>query len=134
MKKVYLAIDPGREKCGLAVVDSEGVPQLLKAIVIAEFATTVIELLQEYSFTEILVGSGTGRKEFVAIFRENFPAKKIIIVNEKNTTILGKTLYWQYNQPKGWRKLIPVSLRIIPEPVDAYAALAIALRWLQSEK
>ena len=134
MKKAYLAIDPGREKCGLAVVDGEGAPQFLKAIGIEDFAATVIKLLPEYSFAEILVGSGTGRKEFLAIFKEILPAKKIIIVNEKNTTLLGKTLYWQYNQPKGWRKLIPVSLRIVPEPVDAYAALAIALRWLQGEK
>lgn len=134
MKKRYLAVDPGREKCGLAIVNEEGQAQWLQILNVDEFETRLKCLLVEGSFNEILLGSGTGKDALLKIFHKLMTGKKIIIVDEKNTTLLGRELYWQYNPPKNWKRLLPEKMRPISEPIDCYAALAIALRWLQENK
>lgn len=125
----YLAIDPGRDKCGLAIVDEAYLPKKLLAIEIDVFSKQLKALANEFVFEKILLGSGTGKEFFIQIIEAIFPDKEIVIVDERDTTFLAKKLYWQYNQPVGWRKFMPQGLLTVPEPVDAYAALAIALRW-----
>ena len=58
----------------------------------------------------------------------------VILVDESNTTLQASELYWRKNKPSYWQSLLPIRWRSLPEPVDAYAAWAIALRFLQNTK
>ena len=135
-KKYILAIDPGKEKCGLAVVDDGGNAQLLKATPLQEFVATVQNICKEFVLECILLGDGTGSKDFAQKLKEvvGMNSLAIEVVDETNTTLLARELYWQINPPKGWRRLLPQSLLIVPEVIDAYAALAIAKKWLAKKK
>lgn len=130
-EKFILAIDPGKEKCGLAVVDKFGNAKLLKALLLEEFTKEVKYICKNFAIERILLGDGTGSREFQKKLEQFVNLDLIEVVDEKNTTLLARALYWQINSPKSWRRLIPKNLLIVPEVIDAYAALAIAKKWLE---
>jgi hypothetical protein len=119
---VVLGVDPGRH-VGLAWVDARGA--LLRGEVVEEADLTLLEV---GAGVAIALGSGTGSK--AARSRLEAAGRIVTLVDERATTEEGRRLYWRDHPPRGWRRCIPVGFRPPPAAVDAYAAYAIALRWL----
>lgn len=132
--KTVLAIDPGSSKCGLAVVhrDDQGRLHLLwRRIAPREaLADAICSALAEQPYSLVIVGSGTKSKDIVHVVRENLPGMGILVVDEKDTTLNARERYWEYNPRRGWRRLIPATLQLPPEPVDDFVALILAERVL----
>ena len=61
-------------------------------------------------------------------------AKTLEVVDEYYTTQLARKEYWQARPPKGWRRLLPVSMQVPPEPVDDFVAVLLAQRYLNSRR
>jgi hypothetical protein len=51
-------------------------------------------------------------------------------VDERETTLRARALYFADHPPRGWRRLIPLGLQLPPRPIDDYAAILIARRFL----
>ncbi|MCX7994079.1 MAG: hypothetical protein N2651_10490 [Fimbriimonadales bacterium] len=81
--------------------------------------------MAEHAPGRFLVGSGTGAKRLLSQLRNWFPDTPWEAVEERNTTLQARELYFLYHPPRGWRRLLPKGMRIPPEPYDDYAALAI---------
>ena len=131
-----IAVDPGRDKCGIAVVAPDGAILHHTIVPTAMVGETVDVMARDHHARRILVGAGTtsrGAVEAISVFR---PRNDILIVEEANSTLEARTLYWVDNPPGCLQMLIPAGLRIPPRPVDDYAAVVIARRFLaqQSEK
>lgn len=129
-----LAVDPGREKCGVAVV-SKNAGVLWQAVLPTESTVSkVAELSKDYHSDVILVGNGTSSQTMQRQLQEEFADTSIIVqtVNEYRTTDLAKIRYWQDNPPRGWRCLLPTSMQVPPVPVDDYVAIILAERYLNS--
>ncbi len=75
----------------------------------------------------VAVGNGTHSKNFTAQVRANLPCE-IVIVDEKNTTLEARRLYWQIHRPRFLMRLIPQGLRVPDRILDDLAAWAIAIR------
>ncbi len=132
----YLALDPGTRKVGVAIADVQaGEPLLLyRAIVPMEsLPEKLSEWLAHYQPDRLLIGGSTGSKRVLNLLRERFPSLEWEVVEERDTTLQARELYFRYHPPRGWRRLLPKGLRIPPEPYDDYAALALILRALRSE-
>lgn len=127
---IAIGIDPGREKCGLALVHS--VRGVLKIQVVpTSHLFNAVALLSELGQTEIVViGNGTGANQFLIPLAAKY---QLQIVDETHTTELARQRYWQDHPTQGWRRLIPTGLQVPPEPVDGYAAVIIAERWLEQQ-
>lgn len=128
---VAIGIDPGKAKCGVAVVgEKSGV--LWKGIVSAsDVGQRVVKLLNEFGANAIIVGGGTGSREVVKWLTEAGVAKHLLITaDERFTTLEARRRYFQEHPPKGWRRLIPISLQTPPEPYDHYAAILLAERYI----
>lgn len=127
---VIAAIDPGREKCGLAVVDESG--EVLDQEVVATVWLTdeLAERVRRYSPARILIGNGTTGKEAEARVREAFPEITVESVNEYRTTDDAKRAYWKAHPPTGWRRFFPASMQVPPVPVDDFVAVLLAQRYL----
>lgn len=127
---LVLGVDPGREKCGLAVVDkSRGV--LWHEIVAApELAAAVQTLVGRYSPDQVVMGNGTAHKRARESLQRQCPAVAVTFVDEYRTTDAARQRYWRDNPPSGWRRLWPLSMQVPSEPVDDYAAIIIAERYL----
>lgn len=134
MERTVLAIDPGSSKCGMALVrrNPEGEIYLLwRAIsprdqVIARMA----EAQGVHPYSLVVVGKGTTSKSLVSDVREAYPSSAILLVDETDTTTQARERYWEHNPRKGWRKLLPSTLQVPPEPVDDFVALILAERVL----
>jgi RNase H-fold protein (predicted Holliday junction resolvase) len=129
MNAPVIAIDPGREKCGVAVVDWEG-KILAHCIVVPEkIAEAVGEQLKDHQAELIILGDATASREAWELLQSTFPQVQVISVPEKNSTLEAREIYWRENPPSGWRKIVPLSLQVPPVPIDDYAAVVLALRY-----
>lgn len=130
--KLFAAIDPGRRKCGVAVMDGAG-RTLEKTILRRDvFEEGMKELLSRHAGVEAFaVGSGTAGGEVAALLRKIIPGVEIVFVEEKDTTRLAKEIFFRENPKKRYLGVFPFSLFLTQPEVDAYAAVAIGKRFLR---
>ena len=131
MTKLYLGIDPGRSKTGLALVD--GVGKIIK-LHIAEsqnIDNEIVEFIKNSCPVQIVLGNGTNSRNICEAVQIVLPYVKVTVVEEAHSTEEARTLYWQENPPKGLKKLIPLGLLVPPVPLDAYAAVILVRRFLE---
>ena len=127
---VIISIDPGKAKCGIAVVNSSG--EVLKRKVVS---TTIIveklsEFINKYSAEKFLIGSGTFSKTVKKMITDLLPNITIEVVDEKHSTEVARKLYFKEYPPKGIFKIIPLGLQIPPVPYDDFAAVVLAKKYL----
>jgi len=127
MNDLFLAIDPGTEKCGLALMRRDASVLLRESVPSEKIAERVAEILkQEAGVRTIAVGGGTGSKSIIEkICSSSAPGVEVRKVREYNTTMTARKIYFEENPPRGLLKLLPAGLRVPPRPVDDYAAVAI---------
>jgi RNase H-fold protein (predicted Holliday junction resolvase) len=133
-RRTVLAIDPGSSKCGMALVrrDDEGEVHLLWRKVSKKDALlkNIDDANSVERFSMVIVGSGTTSKDIVHAVREKLPSMGILVVDEKDTTLQARERYWEHNPRRGWRRLLPSTMQVPPEPVDDFVALILAERVL----
>jgi hypothetical protein len=123
-----LAIDPGRGKCGLAVVTRTGEVRARKVVEVGELGEAVRALAADPGWDMVVIGRGTGGHAVRRVL--GGLGIDVVDVPEAGSTLEARKLYFRYNPPTGWRRLLPAGLRVPPEPVDGYAAEVIARRYL----
>ena len=133
MEGSIIAIDPGREKCGIAVVhQQEGV--LYRAVVTLEHLPGEISrLLNTYAAALIVLGDGTAHGYIKTLLESSLADTPIaiILVDERYSTDEARQRYWRDNPPQGLKRLIPLGLQVPPGPIDDYVAVILAERyWL----
>lgn len=132
--KVVLAVDPGSNKCGLALVerDASGDQKLLWRTIcpVETLGEAYQEAVKIKSLSLVIVGNGTKSKDVVHILRELNPSIGILLVDEHETTMQARERYWEHHNRRGWRRFIPATLQVPPEPVDDFVALILAERVL----
>lgn len=133
MKNEILAIDPGREKTGIAILKNSDVLEH-KIINSEELVQIIKSLLEKYIIKTIVMGNGTSSKKKYDLLKREFIDRDIVLINEYRTTDEARKLYFQENPPKGWKKLIPLGMQVPPVPVDDYAAIVIGRKYLKDNK
>ena len=134
--KYYLAIDPGREKCGIAVLQEDGEIIFLQCCYTVALEEAVSQLLQKHAVDICLVGDGTGSglvRERIGKLLQKSNNCDMMLIDEASTTEQARALYWRANPPSGWRRLLPLSLLVPPKPIDDWAAVVMAQRWLKKK-
>jgi len=130
---LLLAIDPGRAKCGLAVVrgpEKEGDSPvcLERRVVETERLTLAVgEILRRRpEIARFLLGNATHSATLRKALSDVFPQMPLELVNEFNTSARARARYVQENPAPGWRRLLPLGMRSPEVPYDDYAALLLA--------
>lgn len=119
-----MAIDPGRRRCGLAVCDAGGTRA--KAVVAPDaLARLVGEWHARFGVTDVVIGDRTAAAA-VARLLAGVLATPPRRVDEHGTTLRARVRYFREHPPRGWRRLIPRSLLVPPEPYDDYVAVLLA--------
>jgi RNase H-fold protein (predicted Holliday junction resolvase) len=123
-----LGIDPGRSKAGYAVVDVSGTAIAAGIVPIERLQACVRELLSLHPVGAIALGRGTNARPVKKALEEL--GSPIHWVDEYETTRSARALFFEENPPRGWRRLIPLGLQLPARPIDDYAAILIARRYL----
>lgn len=133
-EKTVLAIDPGTSKCGMALVQRLSSGEIVlrwKAVApLAELIEQAHKAAEVLPYTMAIVGSGTNSRAVIDQLRSKMPALGILVVDEKDTSMHARERYWEHNPRRGWRRLLPATLQVPPEPVDDFVALILAERVL----
>lgn len=136
---IILSIDPGKDKCGMAVLDNKKNILEHEIIETKNILNRLIYMITKFNISLIALGNGTFSQEIKKIINES-PIEKlpmlninIITIDEKNTTQTGKKLYFKNNPPKGIWRFIPISLQTPKRPYDDYAAAAIGMKYLDEK-
>jgi hypothetical protein len=125
-----LVIDPGVDKCGLAVLSRSSV--LRRAVVATvELVPVIASWVAQHRVELVAVGDRTGSENVRRLVMQSFPSLFIVPVEEEGTTLEARRLYFADHPPRGWRRLIPLSMQLPAEPYDDYAAIAMGRRYLQ---
>jgi len=128
-----LGVDPGRDKCGVAVCEPGRV--LARAVVAPlDLPGLVARWAAQHEVGAVVVGGGTGSRQVIAALsglRASSRLPALAVEEERNTTLSARRRYFEEHPPRGWRRFVPRSFQIPPEPYDDYAAIVIAEGYLQ---
>lgn len=131
--EAIVGIDPGREKCGLAVLTPDG-DVLERAVVArADLEERLRALVGRYRVRRVVLGDRTGSDEVAQSLAQAGLAETlggISRVDEHMSSVEGRALYWRSRPPRGWRRLVPVGLLTPPEPYDGWVAEVLVRRYL----
>lgn len=134
-KKIFLVIDPGREKSGIAVLDEFGTILKKKVFLNPELIEQIPLWDHEYvPFRWIIGNKGAGKLIREEIEGRNLRSVSILEADEHRSSEEGRKLYWTEHPPRGWKRIIPQSFLIPPEPWDDWAAVVIGRRWLKENR
>lgn len=129
-----IGFDPGRDKCGLAILDRSGQVHLLE-IAASDRAIariqTLVAALSNASSVRLAIGDRTTSERWVKQLRQALPELEICPVDEHNSSQEARRRYWDFFPPQGMTRLIPLGLREPPRPIDDIAAVILAERYLQ---
>lgn len=131
MTKLYLGIDPGRSKTGLALVNGAGKIVKLHIAESQNIDNEIVEFIKNSCPVHIVLGNGTNSRNIGESVQRVLPDVLVAVVEEAHSTEEARTLYWQENPPKGLKKLIPLGMLVPPVPLDAYAAVILVRRFLE---
>jgi RNase H-fold protein (predicted Holliday junction resolvase) len=128
-----LGIDPGTRKCGYAViVDGATTPAALGIAPTPELADRLRAVLAQTPVDIVALGRGTHVGAITTVMRTfGLP---IELVDERETTLLARARFFVDHPPRGWRRLVPRGMLLPDRPIDDYAALLIAQRYLASRE
>jgi RNase H-fold protein (predicted Holliday junction resolvase) len=128
---VILGFDPGKDKCGLAVM---GLDRQLyyHQVVTAQKAIPTIETLpQQFPISLMVMGDQTTARQWKLQLGQTLVEQlNIILVDERYSTLEARDRYWQMYPPKGLTRLVPQGMRQPPRPIDDIVALLLIERYL----
>ena len=133
MNKLYLGVDPGRSKTGLALVDGAGKILKLHIADSQNIDKEIVEFIKNSCPVQIVLGNGTNSSNIGEAVQKVLPNVEIAVLEEAHSTEEARTLYWQENPPQGWRKLVPLGMLVPDVPLDAYAAVILVRRFLEGK-
>jgi RNase H-fold protein (predicted Holliday junction resolvase) len=127
---MVLGVDPGTQKCGYAVVVELGSPPLeLGVVPLREFGARLAVLRARFSIDLAAIGKGTNAGTVSATVRD--AGLPFALVDERETSLQARARFFIDFPPRGWRRLIPRGMLLPDRPIDDYAALLIAERYLR---
>jgi Predicted endonuclease involved in recombination (possible Holliday junction resolvase in Mycoplasmas and B. subtilis) len=129
--KMILGFDPGREKCGIAVMGDDSQLYYHEVILSSDVPTIIKSLCQQFTIETVVMGDQTTSKIWKQKLTEILPKSlSIIQVNERYSTLEARDRYWQLYPPKGLTRLIPKGMRTPPRPIDDIVAIILIERYL----
>jgi RNase H-fold protein (predicted Holliday junction resolvase) len=137
--EIVVAVDPGRDKCGYAVVelrsgDSETLVLSNGIATTSEIGRVVANQLAEHlSVKVVVVGDGTNSGAVVDNIKCISPNVEIRIVNERGTSEAARKLFVSRTPAEGFEKLLPRSLRSPKTAYDNVVAELIGRNFLESQ-
>jgi len=127
---MLLGVDPGTRKCGYAVIDRlDAQPLELGITPLTDFGLRLATLRATFPIDMVAIGHGTNADVVSGVVRD--AGLPFVLVDERETTLRARARFFADHPPRGWRRIIPRGMLLPDRPIDDYAALLIAERYLR---
>ncbi|MEB3178376.1 MAG: pre-16S rRNA-processing nuclease YqgF [Nostocaceae cyanobacterium] len=128
---VILGFDPGRDKCGVAIMGVDRKLYYHEIVSATEAIAKIKTLRQNYPISLLVMGDQTTAKRWKKDLQQQFSEPiNIVLVDERYSTLEARDRYWQMFPPKGLTKLLPQGMRQPPRPIDDIVAILLIERYL----
>ncbi len=128
---VILGFDPGKDKCGVAVMGLDRQLQYHEVVSSSSVIAAMDDLYQKYPISLLVMGNQTTSKRWKQQIQEKLSSSvNIILVDERYTSLEARDRYWLMYPPKGLNKLLPKGMRTPPRPIDDIVAILLIERYL----
>ncbi|MCL2924819.1 MAG: pre-16S rRNA-processing nuclease YqgF [Trichodesmium sp. MAG_R04] len=128
---MILGFDPGRDKCGIAIMDKNRQLHYNQVVDSAKITITITKLSQQFDINLIIIGDQTTSKiwqqNLTEIISEKIP---IIKIDERYSSLEARDRYWEIYPPQGFIRLVPPGMRIPPKAIDDIVAIILIERYL----
>lgn len=131
---VILGFDPGRQKCGLAIMGLDRVLCYQQVVAADSVIDEIASLRQRFPISTIVLGDQTASQGWKDTLSMMPDPPRIMLVDERYSTLEARDRYWQMYPPSGLASLVPQSLRTIPRPIDDIVAILLIERYLNRLK
>jgi RNase H-fold protein (predicted Holliday junction resolvase) len=131
-KGLFLGFDPGRDKCGVAVLDHDRTVYHHTVVAAAEAIIKIQDLCENYTIQILIMGDQTTAKQWQQRLLQEISIP-IEFVDERYSTLQARARYWEMFPPKGLTKLIPLGMREVPRPIDDIVAIILVERYLEQQ-
>ena len=127
-----LGFDPGRHKCGLAVLGLGRTLYCHEVVLATEVVDNVQVLRQQFPISLMVMGDQTMAQTWKQRLIDELPDPlRIVLVDEHYSSLEARDRYWKMYPPKGLFRLIPQGMRSLPRPVDDIVAILLIERYLE---
>ncbi len=136
-KKWVLAIDPGSDKVGYAVVNFDLTHGEMGIAYLSEMQKVFRRFCsgsQVENLHAIVMGNGTAAAVLCRLYNDLQLEIPVRFTEERNTTFKARGRYFADHPPTGFWRFVPLGLQTPPRPVDDYAALLIGEKYLVEQK
>ena len=127
---MYLGFDPGKDKCGLAIVSPDALPMRHDVIASEQALETVQVWCQEFEIAALVLGDQTGSKHWRASIQAMLPDLLIQTIDERYSSQQARDRYWDFYPAMGFQKLVPRGMRTPPRAIDDIVAIILVERYL----
>jgi RNase H-fold protein (predicted Holliday junction resolvase) len=128
---VVLGFDPGRDKCGLAVMGLDRQLYYHQVVPSAEAIATIQALQKKYPISLVVMGDQTTARSWKQQLQQQLSEQlNIVLIDERHTSLEARDRYWQMYPPQGLVKLLPKGMRTPPRPIDDIVAILLIERYL----
>ncbi len=136
---VVIGFDPGRDKCGIAVVQVQNaygtLPRtelrvLHREVSPSSAALSKLQTLwQEFQAEHVILGNQTTAQVWKHQLESIIPPQQIILVDERHSSQEARQRYWDFYPPQGWERLLPKGMRVPAKAYDDLVALILVERY-----
>lgn len=131
---VLIGFDPGRDKCGVAVLTTGGEVVEHQVVLAGEAIAHLASLQRRFDVQQLVLGDRTTSQAWQTQICEGLdPVPPLSPVDEHRTTLLARDRYWEMFPPRGLARLLPQGLREPPRPIDDIVAILLVERYLQGQ-
>ncbi|MEG4317496.1 MULTISPECIES: pre-16S rRNA-processing nuclease YqgF [unclassified Microcoleus] len=128
---MILGFDPGKDKCGIAVMGRDKKVCYHQVVPSESAISTIQSLCEEFAIELLVLGDQTTSKTWKQKLTQSLsPEIEIVRVDERYSSLEARDRYWQMYPPTGLSRLIPQSMRTPPRPVDDIVAIVLIERYL----
>ncbi|MDQ2100672.1 MAG: pre-16S rRNA-processing nuclease YqgF [Tychonema bourrellyi B0820] len=132
---MILGFDPGKDKCGIAVMGRDRNVSYHQVVPSESTISTIQSLCKQFPIELLVMGDQTTSKSWKQKLTQSLsPFITIIQVDERYSSLEAKERYWQMYPPTGLNRLIPLGMRTPPRPVDDIVAIVLIERYLKKSE
>jgi RNase H-fold protein (predicted Holliday junction resolvase) len=129
--ETILGFDPGKDKCGVAVMDGDRTLLYHQVLLTIEVITKIGDLCQQYNVSRIVMGDQTTAKQWQQQLTTAFPDLPIELIDERYSSLEARDRYWQMYPANFITRLIPQGMRQPPRPIDDLVAIILIERYFK---
>jgi RNase H-fold protein (predicted Holliday junction resolvase) len=126
---LILGFDPGRDKCGIAVVRQDLYVHEHEVVPAEDAIAKIRAWMQQYSIHTLVMGNQTTAKQWQQRLEQALEVP-IALIDERYSTLEARDRYWVMYPPKGLARLVPQGMRDVPRPIDDIVAIILVERYL----